>query len=486
MRYNVVSRYVGIVLLINALFLFISSIISGINGDQAFYSLLYSSIIVGLFGVFPLIFVPASDYISNSEGLVIVVSGWLVSCLVGTLPYILWGGEFNFTNAWFESVSGYTTTGSSILTNIEALPLGLLFWRAATHWLGGMGIIIFVLSVVPSMRIAGMVLSQVELSPVARENFKYNARKTLRVLLSVYVGLTLLETISLFFCGMNFFDAITHSFATIATGGFSTKNISIAHYNSVPIEIAIIIFMVLSGIHFGLLFKTIFEGSKKIFKSTVVRYYILAIVIGIVLTAFSSYGDQYQNWFEALRYAAFQITSIGTSTGFANADSSVWPPLAQILIIFFALQCACAGSTSGGIKADRFIMFWKAFIRQLKSLQHPHAVIPVRFGDKVIKDDVLAMGILYLCVYLGLVSIATIFLAVLGVDILSAFSGAVATTGNVGPGLGTVGSMSNFSHIPYLGKWVLSGTMLLGRLEIYGLIIFFLPKIWKTKQRVVK
>lgn len=481
MRFNIVSRYVGIVLLINALFLFISSIISGINGDQALYPLLYSSIVVALFGIFPLIFVPASDYITNNEGLIIVVSSWLLSCLVGTLPYILWGGEFNFTNAWFESVSGYTTTGSSILTNIEVLPLGLLFWRAATHWLGGMGIIMFVLSVVPSMRIAGMVLSHVEISPIAQENFQRNARKTLRILLSVYVGLTLLETISLLFCGMNFFDAITHSFATIATGGFSTKNTSIAHYNSVPIEIVIIIFMILSGIHFGLLFKAIFERSKNIYKSTVVRYYILAIVIGVVFTTFSLHGNQYKNWFEALRYAAFQITSIGTSTGFANTDSSVWPSLAQILLVFFALQCACAGSTSGGIKADRFIMLGKAFNKQLKLLRHPKAVIPVRIDDKIIKDDVLAMGILYVCVYLGVVFIGTIFLVVLGVDMLSAFSGVVATTGNVGPGLGTVGSMSNFSHIPSLGKWILTGTMLLGRLEIYGLIIFFLPQIWKLK-----
>jgi len=480
MRYNIVLRYVGIVLLLNALFLFISSIISGINGDQAFLPLLYSSIVVGLFGAFPLIFVSASGSIKNKEGLCIVVASWLASCFAGTLPYILWGGEFNFTNAWFESVSGYTTTGSSILTNIEILPMGLLFWRAATHWIGGIGIIIFVLAVVPSMRISGMVLSHVELSPIARDNFQHNTRKTLRILLRVYVGLTLLETISLFMCGMNIFDAITHSFATIATGGFSTKNLSIAHYNSVPIEIVIIIFMLLSGIHFGLIFSTIFEGSKKIYKSIVVRYYILAIVTGIVLTTFNLYKDQYKNLFNALRYAAFQITSIGTSTGFANADSSIWPALAQILVIFFALQCACAGSTSGGIKADRFVMLWKAVIKQLKLLRHPNAVISVRIDDKIIKSDILAMGVLYLCVYLGLVFIATIFLVALGVDMLSSFSGVVATTGNVGPGLGTVGSMSNFSHIPSLGKWILTGTMLLGRLEIYGLVLFMLPQFWKT------
>lgn len=481
MRLNVVFRYVGIVLLINALFLLICAIISAINADQAVFPLLYSAIVTALFGVFPLIFVPPTDYITNNEGLGIVVSSWLLSCLVGTLPYILWGGEFNFINAWFESVSGYTTTGSSILTNIEAVPPGLLFWRATTHWLGGMGIIMFVLSVLPSMGIASMVLYRAEMSPLAQENFQHNARKTLRVLLSVYVGLTFLETVALLFCGMNWFDAITHSFATIATGGFSTRNTSIAHYESVPMEMVIIVFMILSGIHFGLLFTAFFERSKMIYKSTVVRYYILAIVIGVVLAAYDLSGNQYESWLEALRFAAFQIISVGTSTGFANADSSVWTPLAQILLIFFALQCACAGSTSGGIKVDRFLMLGKAFIKQLKLLRHPRAVIPVRIDDKIIQDDVLAMGILYLCIYLAVVFIATILLVLLNVDLTSAFSGVVAAMGNVGPGLGTVGSMSNFSQVPAFGKWILTGTMLLGRLEIYGLIVFFLPHIWKMK-----
>ncbi|MBN2092720.1 TrkH family potassium uptake protein [candidate division KSB1 bacterium] len=481
MRLNIVLRYAGFVLLINALFLFIAAIISVIYGDQALRPLLYSAIVTALFGIFPLIFVPPAKSISNNEGLVIVVSSWLLSCLVGTLPYILWGGEFNFTNAWFESVSGYTTTGSSILINIEALPSGLLFWRATTHFLGGMGIIIFVLSVLPSMGIAGMVLYRSEMSSLVQESFRQNVRTTLRVLFTVYVGLTIVETIALLLCGMNLFDAITHAFATIATGGFSSKNNSIAYYDSAAIEIVIIIFMVLSGMHFGLLYTTFFTGGKDIFKSTMVRYYLLAIGIGIVLTTINLHGFHYQSWFDALRYAAFQIISVGTSTGFATADSSVWPSLAKILLIFFTLQCACAGSTSGGIKADRLVMFGKAVIRQLKLLQHPRAILAVKIDNRTIQEEVMAQGILFICVYLAIVFIATIFLILLGVDLLSAFSGVVATTGNVGPGLGTVGSAGNFNHIPLLGKWILTGTMLLGRLEIYGLIIFFVPNIWKIR-----
>lgn len=482
MRPYIVLRYVGFVFLINALFLFISAVISVINSDLAFRPLLYSAIVAALFGVFPLIFVPPARQITNNEGLVIVISSWLLSCLIGTLPYVLWGGEFGFSNAWFESVSGYTTTGSSILTNIEALPAGLLFWRSATHWLGGMGIIIFVLSVLPSIGIAGMVLYRSEMSSIAQENFRHNARTSIRILLIIYVGLTILETLALIFCGMNLFDAVTHAFATIATGGFSPKNTSIAYYNSVPIEIVVIIFMILSGIHFGLLYTTILRKTRTpVWKSTIVRYYLAALLIGVILTTFNLHGNQFESWSQAFRYAAFQVISLGTSTGFANTDSSIWPSFAQVLLILFSLQCACAGSTSGGIKVDRIVIFAKAVVKQMKLLQHPRAVIPVRLDGKNIHDDVLALSILYLCVYLTVVLISTILLVVLDVDTLSALSGSVATTGNVGPGLGTVGSTSNFNHIPTLGKWILTSTMLLGRLEIYGFLIFFLPQIWKMK-----
>ncbi|MFQ5605074.1 MAG: TrkH family potassium uptake protein [bacterium] len=474
MRLHVVLRYVGFVLLFNALFLLISAIISILNSESSTFPLLYSALVSALFGAFPLIFVPPSDYITNREGLFIVVSSWLLSCLAGTLPYMLWGGEFTFTNAWFESVSGYTTTGSTILSNIEALPLGLLFWRSATHLIGGIGIILFVLSVLPSIGIAGLVLYRMEMSQLARENFRYNAKTTLKVLLTIYLSLTVLESIALMFCGMNLFDAVTHSFATIATGGFSPKNTSIAHYNNLAMETVILIFMVLSGIHFALLFATVFEKSRNLWKSTVVRYYLAAMMVGVLMATIDVHGASYQSWGEALRYSAFQIVSVGTSTGFANSDSSVWPPISQILLLFFSLQCACTGSTSGGIKTDRVVILFKALAKQIKQIQHPHAVIPVRINNNPVPDEVLSMGILYIIAYLGIVFIASVGLIAVGMDMLSAFSASVATTGNVGPGLGTVGSMSNFSHVPGTGKWILTFTMLLGRLEIYGLLIFVL------------
>ena len=479
MRPHIVLRYVGFVLLFNALFMLVSSMLSAYYSDSGFFPLLYGGMISALFGVFPMIFVPPTTAITNKEGLFIVIVSWLLSCLAGLMPYVLWGGEFTLANAWFESVSGYTTTGSTILTDVEAVPRGLLFWRAATHWIGGSGIIIFVLSVLPSMGQAGMMLYRTEMSPVAMDNFKYRTRKALQVLMVVYVGLTALETVSLLICGMDLFDAVTHAFATIATGGFSTKNLSIAYYSSISIEIVTMIFMVLSGIHFALLFSVISGGSTDLFRSTVVRYYLAALLIGTLITMVNIHGNVYDSWGDALRYASFQVISLGTSTGFATADTSFWPPLAMLLLIFFTLQCACAGSTSGGIKVDRIVFFWKAMGKRITSIQHPRAVITPKIDHVPISDDVMEMNLLYIVLYLAVVFVSSTLLSSLGVDSLTAFSGSTATMGNVGPGFGLVGSMSNFSSIPDAGKYILTADMLLGRLEIFGLVVFFMSKSWK-------
>lgn len=479
MRPHVVLRYVGSVLLLNSAFLLISAVISVLSSDSGQFPLLYSFTISALFGAFPLIFVPPAPDISNKEGFIIVVASWLLSCMVGVLPYVLWGGEFTFTNAWFESVSGFTTTGSSILSNIEDLPAGLLFWRSSTHWIGGIGIIIFVLSVLPAMGQAQITLYRAEMSSLVTDTFQYRTKRTLKVLLYVYVGLTFCETVSLLACGMNLFDSVTHSFATIATGGFSPKNLSIAHYQSLSIEIVIMVFMILSGIHFGLLFFAVSGKISQAWKSSVVRYYIAALIVGISLTALNVHGKEFLNWTDAIRYSAFQIISVGTSTGFAVTDTSTWPPFSMLIMIFFTFQCACAGSTSGGIKVDRMVMAWKIAGKTIRKMKHPRAVIVAKVDGMAIDGEVLEGGILYICLYTATVFSASLLLAALGVDSLTAFSGAATTMGNVGPGFGTIGSMANFSHIPEAGKWVLTGTMLLGRLEIFGMILFFMARSWK-------
>ena len=478
MRFHIVVRYVALALLANALFMMISCCISIIQSDAAFMPLLYSALVTLLFGLFPLIFVPPATKITNKEGLLIVVLSWFLSCLAGSLPYILYGGPFTFTNAWFESVSGFTTTGSTILTDIEAIPMGLLFWRASTHWIGGIGIIIFVLSVLPFLGMAEVVLFRSEISSMVKENFHHRARKAIQILAGVYLGLTLLETVALIFCGMDLFDAVTHSFATIATGGFSTKNLSIAHYQSPLIESVVIVFMVLSGIHFALLFAVVAGSVSDLWRSSVVKYYLISMGAAIAVIALSVHWHGQSGWLASIRIAAFNLISIGTSTGFATADTSVWPSLSKLLLIFFALQCACAGSTSGGIKADRIVIMMKSFYRHMQNLKYPNAVIPVRIDGNVVRAELVLKSILYVCIYMTIVFIATLLLVALGVDVVSAFSGSVATMGNVGPGLGAVGSVGNFSGIPDPGKWIFTITMILGRLEIFAFFIFFTPSQW--------
>ena len=473
MRIHVILRYIGIVALADGAFLALSAAISAWNREPAFLPLLYSALIVLLFGVFPLIFVPSTDHIRNDEGLFIVVSSWLLSCLAGVLPYVLYGGEFTFTNAWFESVSGFTTTGSSILTDVEALPLGLLFWRASTHWIGGIGIIVFVLSVLPAISQAAMVLSRTEISPLARNNFQYRTRKTLRILLAVYVGLTLLETAALLACGMNLFDAVAHSFATVATGGFGMKNLSVAHYGSAAVESVIGIFMILSGVHFGLLFVAAGGRIGAIWKSTAVRYYIAALAVGSLLVTVTLHGGTYAAWGDAFRYASFQIVSLGTSTGFASADSAGWPPFAMLVMIYFTLQCACSGSTSGGIKVERVVLLLKAVRVKLVKLKHPRAVVALEMEGSFVNDEVLTASLLFVCCYLVIVFLSTLLMAACGVDLLSGFTGSVAAMGNVGPGFGTVSSLGNYGTLPDAAKWILTLVMLLGRLEIFGLLMFF-------------
>mgnify|MGYP000852719984 CR=1 FL=1 len=471
MRPYVVLRYVGLILLLNAAFMFLSFFISLYNNDGGEIPLLLSGVLTSLFGLFPTIFVPKNIEIKTREAYSIVVFSWLVSCVFGMLPFLLYGGEFTIANAWFEVVSGYTTTGSTVLKDIEAVPKGILFWRASTHWIGGVGIVLFALVILPSLGKAKMIISRFEISSLAKENFHYKTRKTLHVILVVYLGLTILQTVLLKVYGMSLFDAVTHTFATVATGGFSPKNLSIAYYDSFAIELIIMIFMFLSGIHFGLLFVTFALRKANLFKSQIVRYYFFSMLAGVVLVAINLKGNVYDSWTDAFRYSAFQVLSVGTTTGFANADSSVWPPLSIMLITFFTLQCACAGSTSGGLKVDRIVIFFQSLRRQFLKLQHPQAVIPVRINGQPIEEESVDSALLFITFYIVIVFITAVLLSAMGIDTLTSFSASAATMGNVGPGFGAVGSMSNFASIPDLGKFLLSINMLLGRLEIFGLLL---------------
>lgn len=470
MRKEVIIKFIGFVLLFNAAFLLLASVISIAYSETSAIPLLFSGLICIIFGLFPFIFVESHEEISFSEGLVIVVGGWIVTCIVGMLPFLMWGGEFTLINAWFESVSGFTTTGASILNNIEALPKGLLFWRSSTHWIGGVGVIVFVLLILPHATSSRLTLLNAEMSELSKLNFRYKARKIVHVLIIVYVGLTIAQTLLLTLAGMSLFDAVNHSFATIATGGFSTKNLSVAGFNSPLIDSIIMLFMVLSGIHFGLLYGTFTLKAENIFRSPVVRAFIAVLLLGIVLVTVNLYTSGTYGLWESLRYGAFQVISLGTTTGFATADSAHWPPLTHIILIYFTIQCAMVGSTSGGLKFDRVYLFFRSLRKQLTLLQHPRAVVVLRINNRPVSEQLETLTLVFIILYFVTLFATTVILAALNVDLYTAFSASIATIGNVGPGFGEVSSLSNYAGIPALGKFVLTLNMLLGRLEIFNII----------------
>lgn len=481
MNIRVIARNIGIALVFNAIMMFVSVIVSVIyNFDSSFSPLFLSGVITLTTGLFPLIFIEKKSDIGIKEGFTIVVFSWLLSCIFGMLPYVLWGGEFTLMNAWFESVSGFTTTGGTILQDIEALPKGLIFWRSATHFIGGIGVVIFMLLILPSVSTFRVRLSKMEISSLSKDNYKFKTKQTVRIIATIYFGLNLVEAICLMLAGMDWFDAVNHSFSTIATGGFSTKNLSVGAFNSTAIEMIILVFMFLSGIHFGLLYSAIFDRSTKIYKSPIVRFYFFTVLFStIAITLSLLINGSYSNTFEALKISAFHVVSRITTTGFAIADTSVWPSFPILILLFLSIQCACSGSTTGGIKTDRVIIFWRSFIVQMKKLLHPKAVIPVRFGEQIVENSMVSAVNLYIVVYMLIMFVGAVLLSMMGMDFMDSFSASIANIGNVGPGFGTLGSLENYSAVPGLGKFILSLQMLLGRVEIYSIFIVFF--IWKWR-----
>lgn len=481
MRFNVILRYVGVVMLYVAAFMLVSAFISLLDGmDSSFYPLILSSLLTALLGIFPMLFVPKTEQINNKEGFCIVVGAWVLACVVGTFPYMMWGGEFSLLDAWFESVSGFTTTGATILNNVEALPKGLLFWRSSTAWMGGIGVVMFALAILPSLGKTKMTLSNVELSSLAKDNYRYRTQQVVQILLVVYVGLTGITTLLLKLAGMGWFDAVNHAMSACATCGFGTKNASIAYYNSPMIELVLIFAMAFSGVHFGLIYSTVVGKSKNIFRSEVTRFYFAILVAGSLLVAVSLYATGvYPDIWSSLRHGTFQFVSLITTTGLATADCNVWPSFAIMLLIFASIVCACAGSTAGGIKIDRALLFVKMFKARLRRQQHPNAVIRLKVDGVIQESDHLNAVSIFIVTYLVLIFFGALINAFCGLDLVTSITAPIACIGNVGPGFGDVGTMDNYSALPAFVRLQSTLLMLLGRLEIFGFIQLFFIKWWR-------
>lgn len=481
MRVSIILRYIGTVMLCVSAFMMVSAGISYMNNvDSGFYPLLLSSLLTLTLGAFPLLFVPRAKSISNKEGFTIVVGSWVLASVVGMFPYLIWGGEFSLINAWFESVSGYTATGATILNDIQYLPQGLLFYRTSSNWLGGVGVVMFALVILPSLGTSRMSLSKVELSSLAKDNYRYRTQIIVRILLIVYVGLTIATTLALKLAGLRWFDALNHAMSACATAGFSTKNASIAFYDNVAVELILAGAMLISSLHFGLIYATFIRKGNNVFRSEVVRTYLSIIAIATLLVATSIFGANiYADIWEALRHSFFQVVSLITTTGFATADTNLWTPFAIVVLIFVSVVCACAGSTSGGMKVDRLLIFCKILMAKIRRQQHPNAIIRIRV-DGVVQDAEMLNGVVvFIVTYIGLIFFATFTNTLFGQDLMTAFSSAVACIGNVGPGFGEVGSMGNFADIPVILKLQNSILMLMGRLEIFGFIQLIFLKWWR-------
>ena len=417
--------------------------------------------------------------IAVKESFVIVVLCWVMISFVGALPFYISGVIPNFSEAFFETVSGFSTTGATILTDIEVLPKSMLFRRSLTHWLGGMGIIVLAVAILPLLGVGGLQLLKAEAPGPTVDKISPRISETAKTLWGIYVGLTVVEAMLLNLAGMSYFDAFNHAFATIATGGFSPKNASVGAYNSPFIEWIVIVFMILAGMSFTLHYKIITGRTKRIFKNTELRVYLAVIVIGTIIVAHSLLYHKLYSFHGSVRQAMFQVVSILTTTGFATADYKQWPPFAQYIIFLLMFAGACSGSTSGGVKLIRIVTLMKLAINELKYLVHPKAIMTIFIDGNVVKKDMIYSISAFVFLYAVCVLTTACICAASGVSVLTAFTAALSTVGNIGPGFGRIGPVENYHFFKDWVKWFLSAAMIMGRLEVFTVMVIFTRAFWK-------
>jgi trk system potassium uptake protein len=413
------------------------------------------------------------------EAYFLVSAAWLTLGLFGSLPFYLTGTIPSFIDAFFESVSGFTTTGSSILTDIESLPRSILFWRSLTHWIGGMGIIVLVVAILPNLNIAGYQLFSAEMSGgLSSERIRPRAKDISKRLWSIYFFLTILVVFFLMLGGMDLFESICHSFGTVATGGFSTKNASVGHF-SPYIQYVITVFMCLSGINFTVHYFALSGNFERVRCDTELKAYLLIILLtGLTITTILFFHHNLPLE-QSFRDSFFQVISIITATGYATTDYLQWKEFAWFLIFMLMFVGACVGSTGGGIKVIRHVVAWKYIKRNFMSLMHPNMVKQIRINGTSISDDKAISIIAFMALYIFIIVFSTVFMSMLGLDMPTSIGAILATLGGIGPGIGDVGPAGNFSQIPSVGKVFLSFIMIIGRLEILTFMVLFTPSFWK-------
>ena len=492
---EIIANLMGVLLLFNGGFMLLSALVSLLTKDGVTFELTLSAFSVLFVGVFIMLLSRNhTKQIQKREGYLIVSFGWILMSLSGMLPYLFTGVIPDVSSAFFETMSGYTTTGSSILTDIESVPKGVLFWRSTTHWIGGMGIIVLAIAILPLLGIGGMQLFSAEAPGLSSDKLHPRITDTAKRLWFIYVGYTLAETILLSVAGMSLFDAVNHAMSTISTGGFSTKNTSISYWNDTPvIQYIITFFMLIAGTNFVLSYFAFTGKIKKIFRDQEFRYFMTFIGLATLLVSCVLYFqvDLTKSSFKhpqifgtiesSFRHAFFQIVAVITTTGFVTSDFTAWTPLLTILFFGLMFMGGSAGSTSGGIKGVRHILMIKSGFLEFKRALHPNAIIQPRYNGSILKEEIIHNVYAFFILYMLSFIFGALIFSALGLDFESAIGVAASSLGNVGPALGNFGPSFSYSELPLLGKWWASFLMLLGRLELFTVLILFTPFFWKKR-----
>ncbi len=495
LNYKIVLHVMGLLLLCNGAFMLTAVIISWYYQDGITLELSMAALITLFIGtLFMFTTRGHRKEVKKREGYIIVTFGWIFMALSGTLPYVISESIPNFTNAFFETMSGYTTTGASVLNDIESIPRGILFWRSLTHWIGGMGIIVLAIAILPLLGIGGMQLFTAEAPGPSADKLKPRITDTAKRLWLIYVSYTIAQTILLKAAGMGLFDAANHALSTLATGGFSTKNINMAYWNDRPlIQYITIVFMFLAGTNFVLSYFSFKGKIQKVLHNTEFKWYLSFISIFTILVSLIIYLqadvslssiEHPMVWGEAesaFRHALFQVLAIVTTTGFVTADYTMWTPFLTVFFFGIMFLGGSAGSTAGGVKVMRHIIMIRNGMAEFKRSLHPNAILPVRFNGKAISKEIVFNVLGFFILYMLFFIIGALVFAFMEVDFITAIGGAAATLGNIGPALGSLGPINNFDILPPAGKWWASFLMLIGRLELFTVLILLTPFFWRNR-----
>ncbi|WP_037372096.1 TrkH family potassium uptake protein [Anaerovorax odorimutans] len=487
LNYKAITKIIGMIILIIAISMLPSALVSLIYNEFstlfAFIKSIIPMFIIGL--ILTLKTRPDSTNLKMRDGFAIVALCWLLASLLGSVPFMVSGYIPRFADAFFETASGFSTTGASILTNVEALPKGLLFWRSFTHWLGGMGILVFAIALLPTLGIAGHRIAKAETTGPTLGKLMPKMSDTAKILYIIYMVFTIVETILLLFGGMDLFDSLIHTFGSVGTGGFSSYNDSIGHFNSAYIDFVISFFMVLCGINFTLFYCVVHKHYKDLFKDGEFKVYITILISCILLISINLlYNNTYDTLGDTIRYSIFQTSSIITTTGYATTDFDLWPSFSKMILFFLMFVGGCSSSTTGCMKVIRILVLFKLIKRGIALRLHPHAVISVKLDGKAIPADRVSAITNFIFLYLGIVVLGSIIISWDNFDLITSLSAMVSCIGNIGPGFGLVGPSMNYSIFSEPIKIFLSFVMLAGRLELFTILLLLTPSFWNPDKAI--